>query len=422
MTRLSADSRFLERKGSRMIKRLLTTRVIGAIGAAVIAVATLTAPKLAAPDVKRPAAALCPNWTGAPPVSPGNIQNEITGVTVVSACRAWLVGDYKGGHETPLAERWNGSAWIRTTVPHGGGVVHDNFLRAVSARAADDVWAVGDYDHGDPSFAHFTLIERWNGSSWFQVPSPNPGGPTHNNLLFGVATISVVNAWAVGSFSNGTASQTLVLHWNGSAWKRIKSPSPGGAAHDSSLVSVQAISATNAWAVGWYSDGAVRHTLILHWNGKAWRRTPSPNPAGCVPGDELISVSGTSATNAWAVGLFTGCFFLVPQVLIEHWNGKAWRMVRPPKINSPTDLLTGVAAISASNAWAVGTALGGKGFDQTLVLHWNGKSWSRVASPDPGGPANTHFVTGVAAWSASSIWTVGDYGDGARTALALHCC
>lgn len=353
-----------------MIKRLLTTRIIGAIGAAVIAAATLTAPKLAAPDAKRPAAAPCPNWTGAPPVSPGNIQNEINGVTVVSACRAWLVGEYKGGHETPLAERWNGSAWIQTTVPPGGGVVDDNFLRAVSARAADDVWAVGDYDHGDPSFAHFTLIERWNGSSWFQVPSPNPGGPTHNNLLFGVATISV----------------------------------------------------TNAWAVGWYSDGLVRHTLILHWNGKAWRHMASPNPQGCVPGDELISVSGTSATNAWAVGLFTGCFFLAPQVLIEHWNGKAWRMVRPPKINSLTDLLTGVTAISASNAWAVGTVLGGKGFDQTLVLHWNGKSWSRVASPDPGGPANTHFVTGVAAWSASSIWTVGDYGPGARTALALHCC
>lgn len=405
-----------------MIRRLLTTRAIGVIGAILVAAATLTAPKLAAPDRNGSAAAPCPNLTGAPPVSPGNIQNEITGVTVVSACRAWLVGVYKGGADIPFAERWNGSRWIQTTVPPGGGVVHDNFLRAVSARAADDVWAVGDYDHGDPSFAHFSLIERWNGSSWFQVPSPNPGGPTHNNLLFGVDTISVTNAWAVGSFSNGTALQTLALHWNGSAWKRVKSPSPGGAAHDSELASVTALSATNAWAVGWYSDGLVRHTLILHWNGKTWRRQPSPNPRGCIPGDELLSVSGTSATNAWAVGLFTECFTLSPQILIEHWNGKTWRLVRSPKVNSLEDSLTGVAAISASNAWAVGTIFDGQGFNQTLVLHWNGKTWNRVASPDPAGPADDNFLTGIAAWSASSIWMVGDDRSGAKEASAFHCC
>ena len=405
-----------------MIKRLLTTQVIGAIGAVLAAAAMLTAPKLAGHDANRLAAAPCSNWTGAPPVNPGSIQNEVNGVTVVSACRAWLVGEYKGGNEVPFAERWNGSAWIQTAVPYGGGVVHDNFLRAVSARAADDVWAVGDYDHGDPSFAHFSLIERWNGSSWFQVPSPNPGGPTHNNLLFGVATISVVSAWAVGSFSNGTALQTLVLRWNGSAWKRVRSPSPGGAAHDSELVSVTATSATNAWAVGWYSDGKVRHTLILHWNGKVWRRTPNPNPAGCIPGDELLSVSGTSATNAWAVGLVTGCFTLSPQMLIEHWNGKAWRMARPPKVSSFEHYLAGVAAISATNAWAVGTILGGQNSNRTLVLHWNGKAWSRVASPDPAGPAVDHSLTGVAAWSASSIWTVGEDGPGAKEAIAFHCC
>jgi len=405
-----------------MIKRLLTTPVVGVAGAILVTAATVTAPRLTVPDAKGPAAAPCSNWTGAPPDSPGSIQNEVNGVTVVSACRAWLVGEYQGGNEIPLAERWNGSAWIQTKVPYGGGVVHDTFLRAVSARAADDVWAVGDYDHGDPSFAHFSLIERWNGSSWFQVPSPNPGGPTRNNLLFGVDTLSVTSAWAVGSFSNGTALQTLVLRWNGSAWKRVKSPSPGGTAHDSELASITAISATNAWAVGWYSDGQVRHTLILHWNGKTWRRTPNPNPQGCIPGDELVSVSGTSATDVWAVGLVTGCFFVVPQMLIEHWNGKAWRTMRAPKVNSPENALAGVAAISATNAWAVGTILGGQNVNQTLVLHWNGTAWSRVTSPNPAGSAEDHFLTGVAAWSASNIWTVGDDGTGAKEAMALHCC
>ncbi len=280
-------------------------------------------------------------------MNPGTFSNEVNGITVVSACRAWLVGAYKIGGWVPLAERWNGSSWIQTTIPDGGGVVHDNFLYTASARTADDVWAVGDYDHGDSSFAHFTLIERWSGSSWFQVPSPNPGGTSHNNLLRGVATVSVTNAWAVGSCSNGTAAQTLILHWNGPAWRRVKAPSPGGASHDSALSSVTATSVTNAWVVGSYSDGQLTHTLILHWNGKSLKQVPSPSPRGCVPGDQLASVTATSPANAWAAGSFTGCFFLAPLVLIEHWNGKDWKTVPGPKLSSDTNRLTGVAAISA---------------------------------------------------------------------------
>ena len=44
-----------------------------------------------------------------------------------------------------------------------------------------------------------------------------------------------------------------------------------------------------------------------------------------------------------------------------------------------TGQLFGVAATSASNAWAVGTSSG-----KTLIVHWNGASWTQVASPSPG--------------------------------------
>jgi hypothetical protein len=344
---------------------------------------------------------------------------------VVSACRAWLVGTYNTGGFAPLAERWNGSSWKQTTVPYGGGVVHDDFLYAVSARAADDVWAVGDYDHGDPSFAHFTLIERWNGSSWSQVPSPNPGGPSRYNFLRGVAAVSASDAWAVGSFNNGAGYKVLILHWNGSAWRRVKAPDPSGASHESGLSSVTATSATNAWAVGSYLKGQATHTLILHWNGKSWKQVPSPSPRGCAPGDQLASVSATSLTNAWAVGTFTGCFSLSAFALIEHWNGKTWKLVHGPKLNALTNTLTGVTAISARDAWAVGATTGfdGQGVNQTLILHWNGKTWHRQHSADPGGTTRSNVLWSVAAWSSSSVWSVGDYDNGSgSTAMALHCC
>src|SRR5262245_46953581 len=58
------------------------------------------------------------------------------------------------------------------------------------------------------------------------VPVDSTGGRTANNPLFAVDASSAANAWAVGNTSNGGLSQTLALHWNGTKWARVASPSP----------------------------------------------------------------------------------------------------------------------------------------------------------------------------------------------------
>src|SRR5579871_4133268 len=64
--------------------------------------------------------------------------------------------------------------------------------------------------------------------------------------LHGVAATSAKNAWAVGSAGTTTHPKTLIVHWNGSSWRPVSSPSPSG----SMLRAVAATSASNAWAVG----------------------------------------------------------------------------------------------------------------------------------------------------------------------------
>jgi len=126
------------------------------------------------------------------------------------------------------------------------------------------------------------------------------------------------------------------------------------------LHGVAATSAGNAWAVG----ESNLHALILHWNGTAWKRVPSPSPPG-----SLLSVAATSARNAWAVG--TG---------ILHWNGTAWKQQAR---NESFGLLTGVAAASARNAWAVGylcTARCGVHTSLIVIVHWNGTAWKAVTT------------------------------------------
>ena len=216
-----------------------------------------------------------------------------------------------------------------------------------------------------------TLVSlAWTGQAGaVAVPvQVRPAAFTASGTLSGVAAISATSAWAVGLAYEKTAS-TLIVRWNGRAWKRVPSPSP---ASHSFLSSVASTSATNAWAVGGtnLSGAPAGKTLIVRWTGRAWKQVPVP--AADAHG-KLLGVTATSAHNAWAVGSTA-----LGKSLILHWNGSTWKRVSsPPAVNSE---LLAVTATSARNAWAVGFTSHG-----TLILHWNGTAWRRVPGP-VGGP------------------------------------
>jgi hypothetical protein len=317
---------------------------------------------------------------------------ELFGVAATSARNAWAVGQAVDSGKTVILH-WNGTAWKRVTspTPTGGGAMY-----AVAATSARNAWAVGGSD-GPPGK---TEILHWNGTAWKHVPSPTPKG----GALFGVTATSARNAWAVGCagncFQGFGGIKTLILHWNGTAWKRVPSPSPGAG---SSLSSVTATSARNAWAVGCtafcFLSSASPHTVILRWNGTAWKQVPSPGPARV---GALNGVAATSASNAWAVGCAGHCFgpMATTKTMVVHWDGSAWKSVASPS-PAGNSLLTAVAATSASNAWAVGYT---RNSNKTLIERWNGTAWKQVPSPTPG---QFSQLLGVAATSASNAWAVG---------------
>ncbi len=362
-------------------------------------------------------AATCVNWTGVQPPSPGSSFNVLTGVAVASSCRAWTVGYYSNGTAfQTLIEDWNGSSWAQQSSPDPGGSTRDNSLDAAAATSASNAWAVGSYFNGTDVR---TLAVHWNGTIWVQVPSPNPS--SLGNALRGVAATSSSNAWAVGQYFNGSTArdQTLTERWNGTTWKRVASPNPGGSSRDNVLAAVAATSASNAWAVGYYSNGTANQSLIEHWNGTAWTQVPSPNPGGSTHDNLLLSVAATSASSAWAVGdYYNGITY---QSLIMRWDGTAWKRVASPNPGSQANVLRGVVAISPSDAWVVGSYYSTA--HQTLTAHWNGTAWTQVPSPDLGGSTRENVLFGVDATSAANIWAVGEYHNGtAYQNLALHCC
>lgn len=228
-----------------------------------------------------------------------------------------------------------------------------------------------------------------------------------------VAATSPTNAWVVGS-TEALTIRTLILHWNGRHWRRVPSPNMAGRHAASYFYAVAATSRRDAWAVG---GSAVRHTatLIEHWNGKAWKIVPSPSPRRDF--GVLDAVAARTAKDAWAVGDVSTQLGVDSRTLIEHWNGTAWRRVPSPNITSAPsgtgiqNSLNGVAAISPSNVWAVGAYQIGPDPVQTLIEHWNGSRWSIVSSPDPEGTSSPATLLGIAAISRAKIFAVGAVGD-----------
>ena len=362
-------------------------------------------------------ASACAAWTVVRPPDPGGTtrDNVLQGVVTLSSRAAWAAGYYFNGIAAQtLVERWNGSAWSQVPSQNIGGRANFNELNGVAATPTGSAWAVG-YDFGGA--ANQTLIEQWNGALFRRVASPDPGGRSQNNVLTAVAATSGSNAWAVGTYLSRPANRTLIEHWNGHTWTQVPSPSPSS--NNNALTGVAATSAGNAWAVGYYISRAGYQTLIEHWNGATWTRVASPSPSS--NDNFLTGVAATSVRNAWAVGYyFSGSSY---QTLTEHWNGATWTHVASPNASGSGGFneLTGAVAISPGDAWTAGWYFDGTA-DQTLVEHWNGSSWRRMATPDVGGSSALNALYAISASSAGDAWAVGRYNNRtAFQALALHC-
>lgn len=197
------------------------------------------------------------------------------------------------------------------------------------------------------------------------------GRPTAGQLR-AVDVLSASDAWAVGYLKlprNHGVDQgevPLIVHWNGRTWRRVAEPVKPGSRNE--LRGIAGNSPGNLWAVGVRNSGSGNlKPLITRWNGHGWRvqEFPATEMAGT-----LTAVTVASPTDAWAVGqnLYHGT-----GPLIMHWNGRTWNRVPVPA--SPNNLLS-VAAVSADNVWAVGAS-----DKNPEILHWNGTSWAWVQGP-----------------------------------------
>jgi hypothetical protein len=312
--------------------------------------------------------------------------NRLVAADALSASDVWAVGcsfDSSANCHT-LAEHWNGSSWSVVPSPdHPGAAATE--LDAVSGTSSSDVWAVGEFVNGGGTTQPFTM--HWNGSAWVEVQTPT----VFAGFLAAVA-ISPTDVWAVGA--------SIAEHWDGSQWTIVPLPTIG---RGTVLQGITAISSNNVWAVGDFDDDTFSaHSLIMRWDGTSWARVTSPDTGA---NSQLYSISPVSTADIWAVGVD---FPSTKATLAEHWNGTTWTVVPGPDL-SPS-LLEGVTAVSSSDVWAVGYSVvpgGPVGIeDHTLAERWNGSSWTVSTTP-----TTSSAFTAVTA-APGTIFAVGSAGVG----------
>lgn len=327
-----------------------------------------------------------------PNPNPHGYQNGLSSISGSSPSDIWAVGQ--------SVLHFNGKKWMAFSAPDiDGGAV--NNLESVVDVAPNNVWAVGyvNLDEDNPG----QLIEHYDGTAWSIDPGPQiPTGDVP--YLESVTAISASDIWATGSILiyPGQAFFPLFEHYDGTAWTAETE-----GFFDTFMFGISADATNDVWAVG--TGGAANH-----YDGNTWNVVPMTVPG--LGENAFFSVTALAPNNVWAVG-----FYVEQQdesrpriTLIEHWNGKSWQVVSSPNPggSANSNVLYGITSISANDIWAYGASLNiASDLQSTLVLHWDGNSWTVVPSPDtPKGRPDTHFLFGGTVFPTGDLWLVGGYG------------
>jgi len=315
---------------------------------------------------------------------------------------------------------------------HPTGFPSNSGLTTAAALSAGSIWAVGYvYANDSAGIGEATpaptglraLTEQWNGDSWHIVNSPIIPGASYVSLS-NIVALSNKNMWAVGgSYTTDYAvTQQLIEHWDGTAWHIIKPPVLKDVTY-SNLFGITAPTPNDIWVVGGYSrpeDHGLHHALIERWDGNAWQVIPAGDTSKLTSSvyEELQGVIAINTRDIWAVGVSLTSSY-AHRSLIEHWDGKSWRIVASNDrlVSSKSNrTLNAIAARSSNDIWTVGQA-DDRGPAQSLIKHWNGRIWSDV--PGPGSTTTKYIADGgnlldLTILATNDIWAVGSFSDEPR--------
>lgn len=263
---------------------------------------------------------------------------------------------------------------------------------------------------------------------WSVEPSPNAPG-MNQTWLNDMAYVAADDIWAVGrSYGPGSTpgddnQYTFALHFDGSQWSVVPTPSPNPVADLTycELSAVAALAPNDVWAAGTRlgaDEGAGyigTHNLVLHWNGSSWQVMDAPIPASFglqgVSGDGIYEILALAPNDIWFLGEWirmNAQGFTFRHALAMHYDGSNFTVDETfPIVGSNGATIYASDALGPDDIWAVGAAGDGDPAPaaHTFIFHWDGSDWSHV--PAGSMPGVYHTFGGVKMLATDDVWISG---------------
>jgi hypothetical protein len=329
-----------------------------------------------------------PNVEGAP-------STNLLAVDCSSANSCMAVGratNLGAGTSATVAERWDGTSWQIVPTPNPPNSTF-NSLNGVSCPWPSICFAVGRSNYQP-------LIELWNGSSWSIQSSP----AVQYGELDAVSCSGLLACTAVGK-NPATAGPPLVERWDSTGWHIQSTPSPPGSQF-SSLAGVSCPLKRTCTAVGYSNTGGVVSPLVERWFGRvnSWGLQSAPKPAGAESA-RFAAVSCPDGPVCFAVGSFVSHPAPTTQVtatLAERRIGSTWSVMPTPNPQGSSFAgLLGVSCPGRLSCHAVGSA------DLIPIAErFDGASW-QLEFPAPS--ILYPFLAGVSCPDRTFCMAVGGY-------------
>ena len=179
---------------------------------------------------------------------------------------------------------------------------------------------------------------------------------------------SATDGWAFANDGSAmTGATDTVLHYTNGAWVKVPTNITGD------IAAVKMLNDTNGWAIGDASS-------VYQYDGTRWQHVD----VGDLGAFQAISV--VSPTNIWIAGVGH-----TNQPLVVHYDGHTWTQQRTPNFPDANVVsVNGIAMVSATEGWAVGTASQvadcsnshnnncgdtGTNNETGIVLHYSNGAW-----------------------------------------------
>jgi hypothetical protein len=263
----------------------------------------------------------------------------IAAVSASSASDGWVVGQEDSGQSEHVLH-WNGRRWHVAQNPLIRGNLYGDL--SLASAPGGQTWLSAN---GGSAKAQ---IFGWTGSGWHEQAYACPGFSCN---LYQVTARTADDAWAVGNYlTDVTHGSCLALHWTGRRWVVTRIPY----LEHCYLTSVFAASKSSAWAVGFVFGSA--KGVLYHWTRGTWHRVAAP--AGLTPPSlgENSRITGDASARLWICDFGPGGG---DQAQYLFYNGSHWSVIDGPVSSTQTSIVVRAVAVvpRTSDAWSVGLGM-----------------------------------------------------------------